>query len=203
MFTPAYSDYFFQLNPCARQQILREFKLASDGISASVLASIYRRLYEIRYLDGAPPVRLLPGHELIDLQTHIEGGWCLSLDDLVTGQRHDIEADACVLCTGFAPAPLSLFSETLLCRIHREGEKVALAPDFSVVWDGPEWAKLYLQNYARSCRGIADPNLSLLAWRSAKIVNSLAMREVYPLDDAESLVEWRPPLAGVVCGNGP
>jgi lysine N6-hydroxylase len=52
-------------------------------------------------------------------------------------------------------------------------------PDFSIEWDGPPNLRIYAQDAARHMRGIADPNLSLMAWRSAIIANSLLDRQVY------------------------
>jgi lysine N6-hydroxylase len=37
---------------------------------------------------------------------------------------------------------------------------------------------------------VADPNLSLIAWRSAKIINSLAGREVYNIDHESAAFDW-------------
>ncbi|HMG21474.1 MAG TPA: hypothetical protein VK607_09170, partial [Kofleriaceae bacterium] len=41
-------------------------------------------------------------------------------------------------------------------------------------------------------RGIADPNLSLGAYRSARIIHALVGREIYKLADT-NLIDW-PPL---------
>lgn len=46
-----------------------------------------------------------------------------------------------------------------------------------------------------SARGVADPNLSLLSWRSAKIINSLVGREVYALRHPQSFIDWSMPQA--------
>jgi len=200
MFTPVYSDYFFQLDRLTRQQILQEFKLASDGISSSTLRTIYRRLYEIRYLEGSPAIRLLPAHELTDVEPSISGGWTLKVEDLLGHCRHELDVDACILCTGYKPTSPKILSEELLRRLSYEGKTLQLKGDFSVVWDGPDSARMYFQNHAREIRGIADPNLSLLAWRSAKIINSIAGYEVYSLDDCNCLVDWalreRRPVSG-------
>ena len=38
---------------------------------------------------------------------------------------------------------------------------------------------------------IADPNLSLMAWRSATIVNSLTKKNIYPIEDQGSFIDWQ------------
>ena len=42
-------------------------------------------------------------------------------------------------------------------------------------------------------RRTADPNLSLTAWRSAQIINSLTGREVYRTKGFQSTIQWRAP----------
>ena len=75
-------------------------------------------------------------------------------------------------------------------RVARDGEHYQIAEDFSIAWDGPPDRRIFVQNAARIRRGIADPNLSLLAWRSAKIINSLCGRTIYEVEEEASLVDW-------------
>ena len=49
---------------------------------------------------------------------------------------------------------------------------------------------IYIQNGARHSHGIADPNLSLLAYRSAVIANDIAGYFLYSQIDGTSLVNW-------------
>ncbi|MCM3386492.1 lysine N(6)-hydroxylase/L-ornithine N(5)-oxygenase family protein, partial [Bacillus subtilis] len=66
LYTPEYSDYFYGLSETQRRQLLAEQKLASDGISPSLLESIYRRVYELRNVLGHPcDLHLQPGRELV------------------------------------------------------------------------------------------------------------------------------------------
>ena len=47
-----------------------------------------------------------------------------------------------------------------------------------------------MQNAGRMSHGIADPQLALLAWRSAAILNDALGRRAFALEDADSVVEW-------------
>jgi lysine N6-hydroxylase len=62
--------------------------------------------------------------------------------------------------------------------------------DFSIEWDGPPGLRVYAQNAARQMRGVADPNLSLMAWRSAVIANSLLGRAVYDVNGESSAFDF-------------
>ncbi|MGZ9706629.1 lysine N(6)-hydroxylase/L-ornithine N(5)-oxygenase family protein [Pseudomonas sp. GNP013] len=189
LYTPQYSDHFFAQPEAVRQPLLAEQKLASDGISQSLLQSIYRRLYELKHVLHHPcQVRLLPGRELTAVQPRAQH-WSLALLHGHSQAREELNADVAVLCTGYAyqmPACL----EALEPRIARRNGEYVFNPDYSVQWDGPQGSALYVQNAARSQKGIADPNLGLIPWRCAHIINSVSGQPLYDLDEPEACVQW-------------
>jgi len=176
-FTPAYSQRFYELDASERARLVAEQGLASDGVTAALLEEIYRRLYELRFIErrSAKLAQLLAGHELRGIERGV-GGLRLALQG-PQGVREEW-VDTIVLATGYRwslPACL----EPLRPRLRFVGGEPAVHADFSVEWDGPAGCRLFVQNASRAQRGVADPNLSLLAWRSSIIVNALAGREVY------------------------
>jgi lysine N6-hydroxylase len=191
-FFPSYSDYFYTLEYAVRSRLLMEQKLASDGISASVLTRIYQRLYELRFLSDSRGLecRLLPFREMTALARH-GAGWRIRCMEMTTGAEESFEADVVILCTGFEyrmPECLSPIAH----RLRWGPDGFVIRPDFSIEWDGPGHLRIYVQNAARAKRGIADPNLSLLSWRSAKIANSIAGRVLYRLDESQMFMSFGP-----------
>lgn len=189
LYSPHYSDHFFAQPEVVRRSLLSDQKLASDGISQSLLQSIYRRLYELKHVLQHPcRVRLLPGRALTSVQqryNHLS----LSLMHAHGGAQEELGADVTVLCTGYVyqtPECLKVI-EPLITR--RNGEYV-FNNDYSVQWDGPEGRSIYVQNAARSQKGIADPNLGLIPWRCANIINSVSGQALYDLEEPEAFVEW-------------
>ncbi|WP_158931660.1 lysine N(6)-hydroxylase/L-ornithine N(5)-oxygenase family protein [Acidisphaera sp. S103] len=189
LFTPAYADYFFKLAPDKRHRLLAGQKLASDGISPSLLEALYRRLYELRYLENSPcKWQLCPGRELEEI-SRSGNGWRITSRHEDSDECESTRANVVVLCTGYAhqlPACL----EPIRHRISWESRSFCVNADYSLVWDGPHNSKIYVQNAAKAHRGIADPNLSLIAWRSARIANGIAGRQLYRIDAPESFVVW-------------
>jgi lysine N6-hydroxylase len=189
LYTPEYADYFFGLRAQQRRRLLIEQTLASDGISAALLQSIYQRVYELRYLAHHPcDIQLRPARELIEIAPY-KGGWQLTLCHLLSDTREVLHADIVVLCTGYEyrlPACLDPIVE----RIRRHNGEFAINDDFSIEWDGPSGCRMYVQNAARAQRGIADPNLGLIPWRCAKIINSVAQQTVYDLTGAAPFISW-------------
>jgi lysine N6-hydroxylase len=189
-FTPEYSEHFRRLEPERKAELVSRQTLASDGVSMGLLQDIYRRLYALRFVERRDPrgVRLLADHSLDGLRPSTRGGFALELCS-AAGRRRAEEVDVVVLATGYGwelPACL----EPLRPRLRFAGGEPELGDDFSIAWDGPPGARIYAQNAARAQRGVADPNLSLLAWRSARILNALEGRPVYDCAPAESIVDW-------------
>lgn len=188
-FNPRYVEHFLKLAPERRRSLLADQDLASNGASESTLRAIYRRLYALDFLEGAPlAYTLLPARELVDLQRSSDGLKAAFLD-ADTRETTVVEADLVLLATGYsAELPTSL--DLLRPRVEvRDGWPV-LHEDYSLAWDGPKDCRIFIQNGAERSHGIADPNLSLVAWRSALIVNSACGRTIYPTRPISSTIRW-------------
>jgi lysine N6-hydroxylase len=188
IFTPNYSHYFYNLSAEKKAQLVKQQTLASDGISQSLLQVIYQRLYALEFFEQKKPfVQFVPNHKLVEMNS-LDGAFRLTLKEQNTVRT--VDADIVVLATGFAwqfPDYLS----SLRDRIDLDNGQFQVNEDFSIQWDGPEQNRIYVQNAARHSHGVADPNLSLMAWRSATIINSLAGKTIYDLSDESVLLDWR------------
>lgn len=180
-FNPRYVEFFQGLPEGRRHELLgRQTAAAHGGISAPLLEQVYRRLYEIDYLlPDHVDHRLLTGARLTALERN-GSTFAAVLEDSVTGTSGEVQADYVVLATGYRPR-VPAFMEPLRDRIGVEDNAYRVGKDYRVAWDGPEGHHIYVQNAASATHGVADPNLSLAAWRSAVILNSAAGREVYAL----------------------
>ena len=187
-FTPQYADHFYSLSAGARSALLDQQRFASDGISETLLEQIYQRLYELDFIEsGAPRYELLPGRELVDAR-HDGGGLRLQLRaDHVTEER---QVDSLIFCTGYeAGIPDYLAAFAPLVEHDAAGAPV-VRRDFSLAWAEEATNRIYVHGMARSVRGVAEPNLGLMSWRSAHIVNGLCGRAVYDTTTVPSPVTW-------------
>jgi lysine N6-hydroxylase len=188
-YSPSYSDYFSRLDLATRQALNARQVLTSDGISETTLRLIYQRIYTRCFLDGyADLVALYPNRTVIDVSSAPAGTWNLALahneHDAV---RENVELDVVIWATGYRPTPLT-FLAPIESRLERECDEYKIDDNFAVVWDGPTGNNIFLQNAARGQRGLADPNLSLNAWRSQRILDRL--RGVRTEHHLESFIEW-------------
>jgi lysine N6-hydroxylase len=191
LFLPNHSRAFFRLPHERRARAIGAQKLASDGVNAELLLAVYRQLYEIDCLEGdAQFARLGVGQEIAGIARRSDGVE-VALRDVETGDLTTVTVDRVVLATGYRHAEPEFLG--LLPRIARDDGGLVVRSDFSVAWDGPPQHRIYVQNAARHRFGVADPNLSLVAWRSAVIVNSLAGEPVYDTGDVSSALTWGSP----------
>lgn len=188
-FMPNYSGYFHSLGIDDRLTLVEHQRLASDGISSSLLLDIYRRLYDLEFLEGAERrCTLLPDTRLVGAVRTGEG---IRVTWDSRGARSDDTVDMLICATGYEQA-LPACLAPLLPRIPLHDGRPAVRKDFSLDWEGPPDRRIYIQNGARHAFGIADPNLSLMAWRSATIANSLAGTDLYAVGDVSAAIDWSP-----------
>ncbi|MGP3948148.1 lysine N(6)-hydroxylase/L-ornithine N(5)-oxygenase family protein [Streptomyces sp. 7N604] len=188
-YTPSHSDYFSGLPRDARRAFNDQQILSSDGISEETLRSIYQRLYVHRFVEGLPDlVGLYPNREVTEVTRGIGGTWDIATQhNDQPGEVEHHEADVVVWATGFRSAPTD-FLAPIAGRLEREDGELRVDQDFAVQWDGPPGRDIFVQNAARQQRGLADPNLSLNAWRSQRIADRL--RGVRSDDQLASFIEW-------------
>jgi lysine N6-hydroxylase len=190
-FTPGYARYFHALSGSRRAELLARQELASDGVSESLLLDIYRRLYELDYLGGGPlRHRLLSGHRLTDLAPRGDR-YVATISSPDVPVAAAVEADVVILATGYRPH-VPEFLAPLADRLLLHEGRYEVDTQYRVAWDGPAGHRIYVQNAARHTHGIADPNLSLNAWRSAVILNDVAGRPVYRTDRYDTTIDHLP-----------
>lgn len=188
-FHPSYVDHFYGLSPERRRNLLARQRLASDGVSESLLREIYRRLYE---LDALRPNRLrrrlLVCRRVTDL-IEDDGRLMALIRDDDTGAIETCATDVAIFATGYR-SEFPAYLEPLRGRLLDGEGTMRVRRDYALDWDGPANLGIYVQNSAETTHGIADPNLSLAAWRSARIVNSICGRTVYRTEDSRSTISW-------------
>lgn len=188
-YMPDHSDYFASLPGPARSDFNIRNVLTSDGISESTLREIYQRMYVYRFVEEMPDLAVLyPNREVATVTGDDESGYQLTVQHFYPWEGFEtIEVDAVVWATGYRMAD-TRFLGPLASRMARQEGEFKIDDSFAACWDGPPGRNIFLQNAARQQRGLADPNLSLLAWRSRRIFDRMTGATTPP--QLASFVEW-------------
>jgi lysine N6-hydroxylase len=189
LYVPGFTKSFVEMRPDRRAWLLDRQKHSSDAILQGLLEAIYRRLYEMEFLEGGRDhVRLLTDQHIASVR-RIGSAWRVE-----TRSSHDARVvadfDVVILATGYRfEFPTVL--EPLASRMALDEQGNFLVnPDFSIVWDGAPDRRIFVHNAALHSHGWIDPNFAGMAWRSATMINALAGREVYDLRELSTAVDW-------------
>lgn len=188
-YMPSYSDYFARLDAATRRAFNTRHILTSDGISDATLRLIYQRIYTHHFINGYQDlVALYPNRSVAAIASAPSHAWNLALaHNDHEGVRENVELDVVIWATGYSQAPMD-FLDPIKARMAREGDEFKIDNSFAVQWDGPADRSIFLQNATRAQRGLADPNLSLNAWRSQRILDRL--RGIRTEHQQNSFIEW-------------
>lgn len=197
-FTPEYVDGFYTLNDSAKQHMLAEQKMTSDGITSESLLAIYRAMYhQFEVLREKPWARLLPSRSLAAIHPQGNSYQLVTHHHLDQG-KETFDSDVTIFATGYQqerPAFLKPLASRLMTTADYQ---YRVAPDFTLDWRGPHDNCLFAVNAGMHSHGIAEPQLSLMAWRSARILNRVLGREQFDLTPTPAVIQWRSQQPGVI-----
>lgn len=182
-FTPHYVNAFYDIDAQKKAQLVHEQKYASDGNTPSHLQELYRTLYLNTLHARGPAFDILPMRECVDVQK-TESGHKVFLLNQFLNEHEVINADVVILATGLEQR-IPPFLEPILSRIKKdECQRLKIKKNFSLDWDGPQNNKIYALNFSRHEHGISEPQTSLMAWKSAIILNDLTNSNYYQVQNS-------------------
>ena len=183
-FTPDYVRQFRQLSPAHRHRLVDQQKLTSDGITLSLLEEIYQKLFTIRMVGGRNEPQIMPFRELTEMWSQ-KDGYLLEFTNNVLNTVEHIEVDTVILATGFSHR-LPPIVDSLVGEFGLEGAGHAcLTQDYEVKWPFMRSNHIFLQNFGRYSIGISEPQTSLMAFRSGKILNRILCCDHFNTSNAE------------------
>lgn len=179
-FAPGYVRDFYQIDSAFKPAIVHHQRFASDGNTPWYLQELYNELYQLKHVEQkGQNVRILPQRRIVNLEKD-ESHYCLFMQNTFTGKMEQMKADVVILCTGFKNlVPKCLEPIQNLIRFDH-GNRFRLNDNFQLDWKHSATNKIYALNFGRHIHGIAEPQTSLMAWRSGKIINDLTNKTIYP-----------------------
>jgi lysine N6-hydroxylase len=182
LYTPNYSQFMYSLNNEKKEKLINDQKMTSDGVSEETLNEIYELLYS-NDLNDFCEISIFHDSTLLDVKK-TNNSYVLNINN-----KKFIDSEVLILSTGFiyqipdSIKKLSALFETQDGKFMVD-EKYRLVPKTNIN------GNIFIHNGAKHIRGVADPNLSLLAWRSGIIINTLIGEEYYNVSEERSLIKW-------------
>lgn len=181
-FTPSYIEEFCKLSGSQKKRLVSCQKLTSDGISEETLKDLYIQIYQSLVRKEPVSVSMLPGREL----THVNpdgSGYNLTFENHLCEKNETIQGDIVILATGFCNQ-LPEYLEPVLPLISLNSDGLfQIDRNYCLDWEHLEQNSIYALNYGRNSIGISDPQTSLMAWRSGRIVNHLTRTRQFKIGD--------------------
>ncbi|MCA1655321.1 MAG: SidA/IucD/PvdA family monooxygenase [Pseudonocardiaceae bacterium] len=180
-FTPDYTRFFHGLDEPIRDRLVPAQWQLYKAISADTIAEIFDELYRRTVGGGWPDVVLAPAVEVV-AAAETGGRIELSLRHVQQGGHVRVATDAVVCATGYQERDLGDLLGPLATELARDGAgRLVVNADYRVLTAGR--GSLYVQNAERHTHGVGAPDLGLIAWRAATILNSVCGKKVYPLPE--------------------
>ena len=109
---------------------------------------------------------------------------------LKTGKTDVAVYDSVILCTGLDDETI-LESSVIGPELRRRLQKNQDRDGYSVTWDGPADRMIFIQSQNKDTHGLGDASFVTAAGRNAAILNSIAGREIYKIDESDLLVDLK------------
>lgn len=178
-FTPEYVKTFYHLDRELKEQVVNSQKLASDGNTPSYLQLLYNDLYQRQFMNESGFDLKIHTYRRLRSLAKSEDHYTLMTAHELTGKEEFFEADAVIFCTGFRSA-IPSFLGPLREKIPTDKNgRFQMGANFDVQWEHAKTNHLFAMNFGRHQLGIAEPQTSLMAWRSATIINHLCGDKIY------------------------
>tara|TARA_B100001971_G_scaffold84647_1_gene78158 strand:+ start:268786 stop:270048 length:1263 start_codon:yes stop_codon:yes gene_type:complete len=177
VFTPNFVENFYELDQVTKDDFTKNLLLASDGNTPEYLQELYNELYlEKFYKDQMPEVKISPSRWLEDINPKGDG-YELCIRNLLSHQIELLDADIVIMATGFTREIPSYLNNIKDYFKYDENNRIIIKRDYRLETKIPN--TIYAMNFSMHMHGIADPQTSLMSWRSAIIANNLMEKEIY------------------------
>ncbi len=184
VFTPNFVSRFHSLPQTNKDSFTKSLLLASDGNTPEYLQELYNELYLDKFYHkkfphyAISPMRWLKGINKNNL------GYQAIVENMLDGELEQKNFDVIILATGFK-TELPKFMDGVKDRIEfDQSKRPILSKDYKLSGDFGD-LKIFAMNYSRHGHGVADPQTSLMSWRSGIIANSLLNRDLYKFSNPQ------------------
>jgi len=185
--SPEYIDYFYNMPAAKRKQMLTMQKSLFKGISFDLINQIYDLMYEMTVGDEEISVQLRPNIQLDHINAEADDTYTLELTHVDQQKTFYSTADFVVLGTGYTYHEPE-FLQGIKDRISRsENGLYAVNRNYTIDHNASE---IFVQNAESHTHSFISTDLGMGAYRNSIIINQLAEREVYKVEERIAYQEF-------------
>ncbi|MBD1380563.1 lysine N(6)-hydroxylase/L-ornithine N(5)-oxygenase family protein [Metabacillus arenae] len=179
-FSPDYIEFFYSLSQQKKDELLPKQDLLYKGISAATIAEIYDELYRRTIANESIDIRLQAMTEVCEARKD-SGIWNLTCKNWVSGEMNAQSSEVVIFGTGYKQTE-PFFLNGITHFIQRDDkERLVIDRHYALKQTSYTENQIFIQNGELHSHGVGAPDLGLGAYRNSVIINQLAGREVYPV----------------------
>lgn len=192
MFSPDYTDYFYNLPEDRKAAVLARQDSLYKGINARLMDDIYHLLERARRR-GSFQAHLVTQSALQQCRYDAGSGlYVLEFRRSDTGERFEHRTDGLIFATGYRQhVPPFLGGIAHRLRFDRQG-RYRPTRHYAVDQAGNE---VYVQNGGLHSHGLSNPELGLACYRNSCLIRELTGVEHYPVETGFALQSFGVPRA--------
>lgn len=177
--SPDYIDYFHNLPELQRKDVLSRQHILFKGINAELINQIYNSLYAMNISDDQLKVVLMANSKLNYICQEEDESYLLNFSQVEQQNSFEINTDYVILATGYKYVEPD-FLIGISHRIRRlEDGNYDVCRNYTIDEAGNE---IFVQNAELHTHGISTPDLGMGAYRNSQIINQIAGRTVYEVE---------------------
>ncbi len=178
IFTPEFVSNFHSLPQINKDNFTKNLLLASDGNTPDYLQELYNELYLDKFYNMKYCKYFISPMRWLSKIEKLNNSYDVTLNNNLNNSNEVANVDIIILATGFK-TELPDFLTDLIPLIHTDNQgRPEVLKDYKLK-TSLENNHIFAMNYSKHGHGIADPQTSLMSWRSAVIANSLLGVEHY------------------------
>lgn len=185
MFTPEFVQNFHELESSKKEEITNSLLLTSDGNTPSYLQELYNELYLDRFYHHKFSEYSISPMRWLNAINRNGDGYCVEIKNLLTNENDFFDFDIVILATGFRSDIPSYMEGIRDYLVLDDKGRLEIDKHYQVKTI-LEKNKIYAMNFSRHGHGVADPQTSLMSWRSAMIINDLYEKNIYKTQNTET-----------------
>lgn len=188
MTSPEYVDYFHDLPPQKRDELVSKQKHLYKGINADLINDIYDLLY-VKRLSSGFKTHLLTNSTLLNAQD-VDNQIQLDFHQDEENKAYSLNTKAVVMATGYMQR-LPDFIQPIMERIKWDEQgRYDVNRNYSIDKNGGE---IFIQNAELHTHGFVSPDLGMACYRNSCIIRDILGYEYYPIEKRIAFQQFSAP----------